>query len=97
MTKFWTTTGGLAKEKLQQLGTLGMVLGAIWVLGILFLWDTMTGAYAEGMPEPGLYYAGFLVAWIVVGLAVYVWRDPHGIRGGDVESVPRKGDRSKAD
>ena len=97
MASFWKTTGGLAKEKLQQLGTRGLVLGAIWVLGILFLWDTMMGAFAEGMGQPGMYYAGFLVVWLIIGLAVYLWRDPHGIRSGGTDSIPVGTNNSKAD
>lgn len=87
MVSFWKTMIDLGRIKLQELGALGTVLGAIWVLGILFLWDTMTGAYAEGMPEPGMVYGLMLLAWLVIGLAIYIWRDPHGIRSGGTESV----------
>jgi len=98
MTSFWKTMFELGRIKLQALGAVGAVLGVVWVVGILFLWDTMSGAYAEGMPEPGMAYALMLLAWIVIGLAVYLWRDPHGIRSGGSDGVDIAGtSESKSD
>ncbi|HKL28777.1 MAG TPA: hypothetical protein VJ898_05850 [Natrialbaceae archaeon] len=87
MASFWKTMAELGREKLDELGVVGTVLGAVWVLGILTWWDFMTGAYAENMAQPGQYYGIILAAWIVVGLAVYAWRDPHGIRSTDEASA----------
>lgn len=91
MASFWKTMVELGRIKLQELGAAGTVLGVIWVIGIWFLWDTMTGAYAEGMSEPGIYYGIMLLGWLVIGLAVYLWKDPHGIRSGSSEGVDIKG------
>lgn len=87
MVSFWKTMFELGRIKLQELGTVGVLLGAIWVLGIGMWADFTLGAYAEGMPGPGMYYALFLVAWIVLGLVIYLWQDPHGVRSGGSDGI----------
>lgn len=80
MTSFWKTVWELGSQKLGEMGWLGVVLGLIWVLGIGMWGDFMMGAFAEGMSQPGTMYGLLLVAWILVGLGIYIWQDPHGLR-----------------
>ena len=87
MVSFWRTMADLGGQKLQELGVLGTALGILWVLGIWMWWDITMGAYAERMPGTATYFIAILVVWIVVGLAVYLWQDPHGIRTGGSEGV----------
>ena len=87
MVSFWKTVIDVGGIKLRELGALGTALGIIWVLGIWMWLDFMTGAFAENMPQAATYYTIFLLGWIVVGLAVYLWRDPHGVRSAGVEGV----------
>ena len=80
MTGFWQTMAGETREALNQLGVVGTILGVIWVLGLWVWYDWMMGAYREAVPQAGNYFLGFLLVWFVIGLALYLWRDPHGVR-----------------
>lgn len=80
MTKFWKTMADVTGEKLQELGALGTVLGILWILGIWLLFDAMMEAYAEHVPTAGQMFGLLLVAWIIIGLAIYLWQDPHEVR-----------------
>ena len=98
MVSFWKTVFELGRIKLKELGTVGTALGLIWVLGIWMWLDFTAGAYAEGMPGPGMYYAIFLLGWIVIGLAIYLWRDPHGIRSPGNDGIDiKQASESKSD
>lgn len=80
MTGFWRTMADITGEKLEQLGLAGTILGVIWVIGLWVWFDWMMGAYREAVPQAGNYLLGFLIAWFVIGLAIYLWRDPHQVR-----------------
>lgn len=80
MTSFWKTLGTVSREKLAELGIAGTILGLIWVLGIWVWYDWMIGAYREAVPTAGNMLMFILLAWILIGLAVYLWRDPHAVR-----------------
>ena len=80
MTSFWKSITDLGGEKLRQLGAVGAALGVIWIVGLWVLFDWMTGAWAEGFMQAGNWWGGLLVVWFIVGLAIYLWQDPHGVR-----------------
>jgi len=81
MTSFWNTMVDLGREKIQQLGALGTALGVVWIIGLWVLYDVMDGAFREGFAQAGNTWLGILLVWLVIGVAIYLWRDPHGIRG----------------
>lgn len=80
MTSFWKTMADVTREKLNELGIVGSLLGLIWVVGLWVWYDWMMGAYREGVPESGTMMLWILIAWLIVGMAIYLWRDPHGVR-----------------
>lgn len=84
-TGYWQTVGSATKEKLVELGAAGLVLGAIWLVGLWVWYDWMLGAFREEVPEAGYILLATLVGWLVLGLAIYLWRDPHGVRSGTSE------------
>ena len=80
MTSFWKTMADLGRDRIQQLGALGTALGVLWIVGLWLLYDLMDGAFREGFIQAGNTWLGVLLVWIVIGLAVYLWTDPHGVR-----------------
>jgi len=80
MTSFWKTMTDVTKEKLEQLGIAGTILGLVWIVGLWVWYDWMMGAYREAVPTAGNMLAIILVAWLVIGIAVYLWQDPHHVR-----------------
>mgnify|MGYP006301058319 CR=1 FL=1 len=80
MTSFWRTMAEVGREKIHQLGTLGTVLGLLWVVGLIVLYDLMDGAFREGFAQAGNSWLGVLAVWFVIGAVVYLWQDPHGVR-----------------
>lgn len=80
MTSFWKTIVDLGGEKIQQLGIIGSILGVIWIVGAWVLFDWMTGAWTEGFAQAGNTWGLVLLVWLIIGLAVYLWFDPHGVR-----------------
>ena len=80
MTSFWKTVADVGGEKLEQLGILGTVLGLVWIVGAWVWFDWMMGAFREGVATAGWMLFGILLAWVIVGFAIYLWRDPHEIR-----------------
>ncbi len=80
MVSFWKTIVDLGTDKIQQLGALGAVLGVLWIVGAWVLFDWMTGAWTEGFAQAGNMWGLSLLLWLLIGLAIYIWRDPHGVR-----------------
>ncbi|WP_254768071.1 hypothetical protein [Salinilacihabitans rarus] len=84
---YWRTVGSLTKAKLAQLGAPGVVLGVIWLVGLWVWYDWAAGAYREQVPQAGRILLGILIAWLLAGLAIYLWRDPHGARSALVRRL----------
>lgn len=80
MTSYWRNLADLTRPKLEELGAAGIVLGIIWVLGLWVFYDWMMGAFAEYAEQAAMYFGIALIAWFVLGVAVYLWKDPHGVR-----------------
>ena len=77
---YWRSVASLTKQKLQELGAVGIVLGIIW-LGGLWMWYVWAmDAYKELQPQAGQLLLGIMLVWLLVGLAIYLWRDPHHVR-----------------
>jgi predicted membrane channel-forming protein YqfA (hemolysin III family) len=74
----------LGREKIQELGAVGALLGLLWILGLIVLYDLMDGAFREGFVQAGNSWLGVLAVWFVIGAVVYLWRDPHGVRASRV-------------
>ena len=82
MTSFWKTMADVTREKLDQLGILGTILGLVWIVGLWVWYDWMVGAYAEAVPTAGNLLGLAFVVWLLLGLAIYLWQDPHHVRAG---------------
>lgn len=82
MASFWKTMLELGVEKIRQLGGVGAVLGFLWIVMAWVLFDWMTGAWTEGFAQAGNMWGLSLLIWLVIGLAVYLYFDPHGVRSG---------------
>jgi hypothetical protein len=82
MTSFWKTMADVTREKLDQLGIAGSILGLVWIVGLWVWYDWMVGAYAEAVPTAGNLLGLAFVVWLLLGLGVYLWQDPHHVRAG---------------
>jgi hypothetical protein len=85
MARFWKSMADLGGEKLEQLGIVGSILGVLWIVGLWVLYDWMTGAWAEGFMQAGNSWGLVLVLWFLIGLGLYLWFDPHGVRTARLE------------
>lgn len=85
MTSFWKTMVELGGEKVQQLGALGTAIGVLWIVSAWVLFDWMTGAWKEGFAQAGNMWGLSLLVWLVIGLAIYLWFDPHGVRASRMD------------
>lgn len=80
MASYWRNLAELTRPKIQELGAIGVVSGIIWLVGLWVWFDWMTGAYAEGVEQAGMYLGLALIVWFLLGVVVYLWRDPHSVR-----------------